>query len=117
LDVFGICANGAFEENLEMEMIYFWRDGEFITNEFTNMMKMFFDRRRCMLQRQSSWNRRSSTIACCMCTTAYLLCFRVFLCGKRIWEFAVTAIVFWGIRFYTLDAELTHSTRDESARD
>ena len=54
LDVFGICANGAFEENLEMEMIYFWRNGEFITNEFTNTMKMFFDRRRCMLQRQSS---------------------------------------------------------------
>ena len=23
LDVFGICTNGAFEENLEMEMIYF----------------------------------------------------------------------------------------------
>ena len=23
LDVFGICSNGAFEENLEMEMIYF----------------------------------------------------------------------------------------------
>ena len=53
LDVFGICANGAFEENLEMEMI-FWKDGEFITNEFTNMMRMFFDRGRCMLQRQSS---------------------------------------------------------------
>jgi len=37
-----------------MELIYFWRDGEFIINEFTNMMRMFFDRRRCMLQRQSS---------------------------------------------------------------
>ena len=54
LDVFGICANGAFEENLDMEMIYFWKDGEFSFTEFTNMMMMFFDRRRCMLQRQSS---------------------------------------------------------------
>ena len=54
LDVFGICANSAFEEKMEVEMIYFWKDGEFITNEFTNIMKMFFDRRRCMLQRQSS---------------------------------------------------------------
>ena len=54
LDVFGLCANSAFEENLDMEMIYFWKDGEFSFTEFTNMMMMFFDRRRCMLQRQSS---------------------------------------------------------------
>ena len=54
LDVFGLCANSAFEEKMEVKLIYFWKDGEFITNEFTNMMMMFFDRRRCMLQRQSS---------------------------------------------------------------
>ena len=54
LDVFGICANSAFEEKMEVELIYFWKDGEFITNEFTNMLMMFVNRRRCMLQRQSS---------------------------------------------------------------
>ena len=54
LDVFGLCANSAFEEKMEVEMIYFWKDGEFSFTEFTNMMMMFFDRRRCMLQRQSS---------------------------------------------------------------
>ena len=54
LDVFGICANSAFEEKMEVKLIYFWKDGEFITNEFTNMLMMFVYRRRCMLQRQSS---------------------------------------------------------------
>ena len=39
---------------MEMEMSFLWKDGEFITHEFTNTEKMFFDRRRCMLQRQSS---------------------------------------------------------------
>ena len=54
LDVFGICANSAFEEKMEVEMIYFWKDGEFSLTEFTNMLMMFVNRRRCMLQRQSS---------------------------------------------------------------
>ena len=41
MDVFGICANSAFEEKMEVEMIYFWKDGEFRFTEFTNMMMMF----------------------------------------------------------------------------
>ena len=44
----------AFEEKMEVEMIYFWKDGEFSLTEFTNMLMMFVNRRRCMLQRQSS---------------------------------------------------------------
>ena len=54
LDVFGSCANSAFEEKMEVELIYFWKDGEFIGDEFTNMLMMFVNCRRCMLQRQSS---------------------------------------------------------------
>ena len=53
LDVFGICANSAFGEKMEVKMI-FWKDGEFSFTEFTNMLMMFANRRRCMLQRQSS---------------------------------------------------------------
>ena len=51
---FGICANSAFEEKMEVEMIYFWKDGGFSFTEFTNMLMMFVNRRRCMLQRLSS---------------------------------------------------------------
>ena len=99
LDVFGICANSAFEEKMEVKLIYFWKDGEFSFTEFTNMLMMFVYRRRCMLQRQSSWNRRSPTITCCMCMTDNLLylpsCFPVWKKDLRVRS---EAVVFWGIR-------------------
>ena len=98
LDVFGICANRAFEEKMEVEMIYFWKDGEFSLTEFTNMLMMFVNRRRCMLQRQSSWNRRSPTITCCMYMTDNLPCLRVFPVWKKDLRVRSEAVVFWGIR-------------------
>ena len=98
LDVFEICANSAFEEKMEVEMIYFWKDGEFSLTEFTNMLMMFVYRRRCMLQRQSSWNRRSPTITCCMCMTDNFLRLRVFPVWKKDLRVCSEAVVFWGIR-------------------
>ena len=90
MDAFGICANSAFEEKMEVEMIYFWKDGEFSKDDVCQPPPLHVAKAKQLKQKKSNYNLlhvhdRQFTLPCF-----------VFPVWKRELSFAVTAVVFLG---------------------